>query len=253
MNHVKAMLAALRDNYLRDLPHHIDEIEQVLLDLERGGFQLDLCRELYRQVHTLKGSGGTYGMSFISDVCHPLEDLLTYLIEHPGMLQQGPIETALCYVDLMRKACFSYSAHLEPGQELKLSLHALRQRVTKNSHAAIIVESSDVVVGAMRETLTEFGFRIEVVQDGYTALGRLLAEPFDVLITSLENPRLNGIALISAVQKSTAKVAKTKTILLTTADHLNHQVHPDYVLKKNAELKKRFRICISEILAKTPH
>jgi CheY-like chemotaxis protein/HPt (histidine-containing phosphotransfer) domain-containing protein len=220
--------------------------------LERNGFQLDLCRELFRQVHTLKGSGGTYGLSFISDVCHPLEDLLTNLIEHPGLLQQGVIETALHYVDLMRKAWFSYSANLEPGSELRLSLYTLRQRMTKNSYAAIIVESSDVLIGAMRETLTEFGFRIEVVEDGYTALGRLLAEHFDVVITSLENPRLNGIALISAIQQSGAKVAKTKTILLTTSDHLNHQTHPDYVLKKNSELKKRFRVCIAEILAKTP-
>jgi CheY-like chemotaxis protein/HPt (histidine-containing phosphotransfer) domain-containing protein len=252
MNHVKAMLTVLRENYLRDLPNQIDDIEQVLLDLERGGFQLDLCRELYRQVHTLKGSGGTFGMSFISDVCHPFEDLLTNLIENPGLLQQGLIETALQYVDLMRKACFSYAANLEPGSELRLSLYALRQRMTKNFYAAIIVESSDVLIGAMRETLTEFGFRIEVVEDGYTALGRLLAEPFDVLITSLENPRLNGTALISAIQNSGSKVARTKTILLTTSDHLNLQAHPDYVLKKNAELKKRFRVCIAEILAKTP-
>lgn len=250
MDHVKAMLAVLRDNYLRDLPNYIDDIEQVLLDLERDGFQLDLCRELYRQVHTLKGSGGTYGMSFISDICHPLEDLLTNLIEYPDMLQQGLIETALRYVDLMRKACSSYSAHLEPGPELKLNLHALRQSMTKSSYAAIIVESSDVVIGAMRETLTEFGFRIEVVADGYAALGRLLAEPFDVLITSLENSRLNGIALISALQKSGSKIAKTKTVLLTTSDHLDHQVKPDYLLRKNAELKKRFRMCISEIVSK---
>ncbi len=249
MDHVKAMLAALRENYLRDLPSYIDDIEQVLLDLERSGFQLDLCRDLYRQVHTLKGSGGTYGMSFISDICHPLEDLLTNLIEHPPLLPTA-IELALRYVDLMRKACFIYASKLEPGEDLKLSLHALRKSMSKHAHAALIVESSDVVLGAMRDTLTEFGFRIELAQDGYSALGRLLAEPFDVLITSLENPRLNGIALISAMQKSGTKLARTKTILLTTSDHLDQLVRPDFVLKKNAELKKRFRECLSKVIAK---
>ena len=252
MDHVKQMLAALREGYLRDVPGYIDEIEQVLLQLERGGFQIDLCRELYRQVHTLKGSGGTYGMSFISDVCHPLEDLLTNLIEHPAALQTA-VGSALQYVDLLRKACFVYAAKLEPGEDLKANLHALRRSMSRHSHSAMIVESSDVVVAAMRDILTELGFRFELANDGYTALGRVLAEPFDVLITSLENPRLNGLALISAVQKSGSKIARTKTILLTTSEHLDQQIQPDYVLKKNAELKKRFRECVAQLINKNSH
>lgn len=252
MDQVKQMLAALREAYLRDLPGYVDDIEQVLLRLERAGFQLDLCRELYRQVHTLKGSGGTYGMSFISDVCHPLEDLLTNLIEHPACLHTA-VDNALQYVDLLRKACFVYAAKLEPGEDLKANLHALRRSMSRHSHSALMVESSDVLVAAMRDILTEFGFRFELANDGYAALGRVLAEPFDVLITSLENSRLNGLALISAVQKSGTKIARTKTILLTASEHLDKQVQPDYVLKKNAELKKRFRECVSQIVTKTPH
>ena len=81
MKEVKAMLAALRLNYLRDLPSHIDELEELVLELEREGFDLERCRELYRRVHSLKGSGGTYGMHTLSDVCHPFEDCLSNLIE----------------------------------------------------------------------------------------------------------------------------------------------------------------------------
>ncbi|MBR7800726.1 Hpt domain-containing protein [Undibacterium fentianense] len=253
MEQVKAMLAALRENYLRDLPSHIDEIEQLLLELEREGFQLSLCRELYRQVHSLKGSGGTYGMNFISDICHPMEDLLSHLIEHPQQLQQGVIGTALEYVDLIRKACFSYSVNLEPSQELKLSLHALRQRASKSRYSALIVESSEVVVGILREVLLDEGFRVEVVHDGYLALGRALSEPFDLLVSGLEVPRLNGLALISAIQKSGIRSGKTKTLLLTTSDHLDHQVHPDFLLRKNAELKRNFRACVADLLAKAVH
>nr|WP_314857413.1 Hpt domain-containing protein [uncultured Undibacterium sp.] len=247
MDQVKIMLAVLRENYLRDLPSYIDDIEQTLLNLERNGFQLDLCHHLFRQVHSLKGSGGTHGMSFISDICHPLEDLLTALIERPQLLKMT-IEVALSYVDIMRKACLIYESRLEPDENLKSSLHELRRSVSKHSYAAMIVESSDVIVSAMKDTLTEFGFRIELMQDGYAALGRLLAEPFDLLITSLENPRLNGIALIAAVQKSGTKLARTKTILLTTSDHLDHQVRPDFVLRKNAELRRSFRVSVSQVI-----
>lgn len=248
MDKVQAMLAVLRDNYLRDLPGHIDDIEQIVLHLEHTGFQLESCQELYRQVHSLKGSGGTYGMSFISDICHPLEDSLSHLIEQPqGLLDFSA--TALNYIDLMRKACFSYTGGLEPSAELKSALHHVRQSASQTEYSALIVESSEVVIGILRGILVASGFRVEVLQDGYLALGRMLSEPFDVLVSALELRRLNGIALISAVQKSGGRHAKACTVLLTTSDHLDEEVCPDFILKKNADLKNNFRSCISKLMS----
>lgn len=89
-----------------------------MLKLEREGFELSTCRELYRQVHTLKGSGGTYGLDFLSDICHPFEDLLSAIIETPLLTKQDAIELGLNYVDLMRKTCFVYSMGSGPSQWL---------------------------------------------------------------------------------------------------------------------------------------
>ena len=102
MEQVKVMLAALRSNYLRDLPSHIDELEEVLLELERTGFALETCQDLYRRAHSLKGSGGTYGLHVLSAVCHPFEELLSGLLERPELLRGGFTGTAIKYIDLMR-------------------------------------------------------------------------------------------------------------------------------------------------------
>ncbi len=244
MQQVKAMLAALRKDYLRDLPAHIDEIEQLILRLELEGFQLALCQELYRQIHSLKGSGGTYGMPFISDVCHPMEDLLSHIIEHPTALNHGFISTALAYMDLLRRACLSYAESTEPDAEMQQILVQLRQSAFNTRYSALIVESSEVVTNMLQEVLRAAGFRIEIATDGYSALGRVLAEHFDLLITGLEIPRLNGLALICALQKSGGRISKTKTVLLTTSDHLDPHVHADCVLRKNASLKNEFRRCV---------
>jgi CheY-like chemotaxis protein len=250
MDQVKVMLAALRSNYLRDLPSHIDELEELLLELERGGFDLETCRDLYRRVHSLKGSGGTYGLHVLSDVCHPFEDLLSSLLERPELLSMGFTETALKYVDLMRQVHDTYASGNEPGAEIKQILHELRQNATKTSHSALIVEGSDVVVGMLKEILKARGFRIEVVNDGYLALGRLLAEHFDLLVTSLEVKRLNGLALIGAVQKSGPRSSKTKSILLTTTLLKSPCDKPDYVIKKDSRLKESFKEIISELVKK---
>ena len=250
MEQVKVMLAALRSNYLRDLPSHIDELEELLLELERDGFNLETCRDLYRRVHSLKGSGGTYGLHVLSDVCHPFEDLLSTLLERPELLRASFTETALKYIDLMRQVHVTYAMGNEPGAEVNQILHELRQKATKTSYSALIVEGSDVVVGMLKEVLKSQGYRIEVVNDGYLALGRLLAEQFDVLITGLETKRLNGIALISAVQKSGLRMSKTKTILLTATQLKSTGDNPDFIIKKDAALKAKFKEIITELVRK---
>ncbi|MFZ6749174.1 Hpt domain-containing protein [Undibacterium sp. Ren11W] len=246
MDQVKAMLNALRINYLTDFPTHIDELEQLLLELERHGYGLEICRDLYRRVHSLKGSGGTYGLHVLSDICHPFEDLLSHLLENNDLLKENFTEIALLYVDLLRQTHSVYTDGVEPGAEIHRALQGIRKRSTKSSHSALLVESSEVILGLLKDVLSSQGFRIEVVNDGYLALGRVLAEHFDLLITSLETKRLNGLALISAVQKSGARGHKTKTILLTTKQLNIVGEQPDFIIKKDAHLKDKFKEIVLE-------
>jgi chemotaxis protein histidine kinase CheA len=247
MEQVKAMLTALRIDYLQDLPSYIDGLEQLLLELERTGYEPELCRELYRRIHSLKGSGGTYGLHMLSDICHPLEDLLSNLLEQTEVFQNGFTELGLKYVDLLRKVQIIYQRGGEPGPEIKQALHELRKDASHTLHSALIVESSDVVIAMLKQILTEMHFRVEVVNDGYLALGRLLAEPFEILITNLETKRLNGLALISALQKSGGRTSKTKTVLVTATQLTVQNGGPDFIIRKDASLKEKFKAIVTDI------
>jgi CheY-like chemotaxis protein len=249
MEQVKAMLSALRSNYLRDLPSQLDELEQLVLELERTGFETEGSRELYRRIHSLKGSGGTYSLHVLSDICHPFEDLISNLLEHSDLFNNGFVEIALAYLDLLRKVQATYRDGQEPGSEIKLALQELRRQASLSLHSALVVDVSDVVVGMLRDILKSSHFRVEVLNDGYAALGRILSEPFDVVITGLEIKRLNGLALISAVQRAGTRVGKTKTILLTSTQLKLGADKPDFILKKDAELRKNLNQALAEIVS----
>lgn len=249
MEQVKEMLAVLRRHYLQDLPTHIDDIEKILLSFERDGFEIDACRQMYRLVHSLKGSGATYGFDFLTEICHPYEDWINRLIEQPQSLSRQQIEIALAYVDLLRQTGAVYARDAEPDSQMRDRLQALRQRHSPHPHSAILVDGSDVVISLLRDVVSEQGFRVEVVRDGYVALGRLLVEPFDLLITGFENQRLNGLALISAVQHAGTRANKTKMVLLTSNDHLELPPSPCVVLKKNAALKEQVQVLAKELAA----
>jgi len=155
MEQVKAMLARLRADYLLDLPYNIDEIEALILSLERSGFDLEVCGELYRRIHNLKGSGGTYNLHVISDVCHPFEDLLSALLTNSGGFTPGFTAKAIAYIDLLRKIHAIYAKNQEPGSDIKQILLDLRQSTSQSLRSALIVENSDVVIGMLKEVLQE--------------------------------------------------------------------------------------------------
>ena len=249
MNKAQAMLSALRSTYLNDLPSHIDELESLLLRLESDGFDLEICRELYRRIHTLKGSGGTYGMHVISDVCHPFEDLISHFLEHTEILQFNFISTALEYIDLLRRVTLLYQQSKVPGEEIKTQLQSLRHQALQNPYSALVVESSDVVVNIIKDVLKSYRFRLEVAKDGYLALGRILSEPFDLVVTGLETPRMNGMALISAAQRLGGK-SKNTTCVLITASQLKQDANlPDFVLQKDALFRDRFNKIVHHMIS----
>jgi len=252
MNKAQAMLNALRSTYLNDLPSHIDELESLLLKLESHGFDLEICRELYRRIHSLKGSGGTYGMHVISDVCHPFEDLISHFLEHTELLHQGFITTALDYIDLLRRVTYYYQQSKVPSEEIKSQLQVLRQRALQDPYSALIVESSDVVVNIIKDVLKTYRFRLEVAKDGYLALGRILSEPFDLVITGLETPRMNGMALISAAQRLGGKSKNTTCILITASQLKQDEDLPDFVLQKDAMFRESFNKIVQRLISCSP-
>lgn len=61
--------------FLSESREHLSEINNALLELERGGSDTAVAR-LFRAVHTMKGMGGAMGYSTVSELAHELETLL---------------------------------------------------------------------------------------------------------------------------------------------------------------------------------
>lgn len=117
MNHVQELLTTLRKTYLQDLPNSIDAMESQILQLERQGFAIEIARELYRNAHSIKGSGGTHGMHIISDICHALEDVLSRIIEQQGKDMAALAALSLAHIDLLRELVELYQAGLNPRED----------------------------------------------------------------------------------------------------------------------------------------
>ena len=78
---VRERLDALRKAYAQGLPEKIEHIETLWTKLAKGRSDDDALRSLHFAVHSLAGSGATFGYSGVSKAAQALEDLFQSLTE----------------------------------------------------------------------------------------------------------------------------------------------------------------------------
>ncbi|MDX8399403.1 MAG: Hpt domain-containing protein [Gallionellaceae bacterium] len=233
------MLMQLRNSFLEDMPERFNRLEDLLLEMEKNGADRESFNEIYRIVHSLKGSGGTHGLHIITTVCHQFEDLLNDT-DGGSKFSLKLISLSLDYVDLLRTTCEQIQASHERFPLVENRLVELRQKLAPKQFSVLLADDSKLSTNICLQTLADLPVHITVVHDGLQALTRALTEPFDLVITANEIPRLNGIALVGALKLSDTQSQHIKSILLTSnkniLSHQNRAIQADYTIIKDGNM-----------------
>ncbi len=76
----------------------------------------------------------------------------------------------------------------------------------------LVVDDSELVRASIAEILRLADYEVEVAEDGATALQQLALTPFDVLVTDLHMPKMDGFGLLEVVR---ARSTDVEAIVLT--------------------------------------
>jgi len=79
----------------------------------------------------------------------------------------------------------------------------------------LVVDDQVHVVRVIRMALERRGYQVEVAADGESALAKFRGAPFDVLITDIDMPRMDGRALCNAVHLASEAGAAPLTVIVT--------------------------------------
>lgn len=245
----RVLLEQLRQQFLQELPLKIEDIESLLLaydpqDDDKGTFE-----RLYRQVHSLKGSAGTYGMHIISTVCHILED---YLESVGNKSKEQFLSQVLRFVDLLRDA----QTLLEQGKEsfsgIEAALAEIDAAIREQPFNILLVTPSKSTQALCMGILEPLPVRISITEDGITALTRLRHEKFDILITAMANPSINGKSLAAATRLSDGLNSHIRIILLSSdpesRNHNKRHIDPDVIIHRNARFASSLFKAVQEII-----
>jgi chemotaxis protein histidine kinase CheA len=229
------LLQGMRAAFLDDLQERCDQCDNLLLGLEKNPEDRVLFDELYREVHSLKGSGGTHGLHIITRICHQLEDCLSHVAEKKDFSRS--LERALKYVDLLRRV-EGYGRMENPDYSgIEADMEVLRQSALQSRKSCLVAESSNMMSRVYQTVLEQHSIQMTLVSNGMQALSRLLHEPFDFAIIGRELQDLNGVAVISALRASHCKNEKLPVIFVSSnLSHIPEHAGIHAVLSKNNQL-----------------
>jgi CheY-like chemotaxis protein len=257
---IDAELLAERNSYLREMKSDLQDVENLILDLSLADGASERKQRLARQIHTIKGVAGSYGLDCLSAAAHRMEDLLAGE-NRPHLENNEFVDSLLAYSDQLAAIAKAYLV----GDERFLNDMRREYRVRKKAQAAeaklakgfnrvMIVEPSRATLQLCIRVLKEFGAtNVASVEDGYEALGWLLKEEFDAVITSLQVPTIDGQSLFTVLRAIPGpNMAKPMILLTASSAALDpERARPDHVIQKDVGLTKELRATLTELVSQS--
>jgi two-component system chemotaxis sensor kinase CheA len=75
-------LDQLKESFVEETRELINELENILLSIENESVDHSVIDQIFRIVHTIKGSGGMLGYENILTMTHDLEDIYDRVRDH---------------------------------------------------------------------------------------------------------------------------------------------------------------------------
>ena len=223
----------LRTQYVAELPEALGKLEQQVVEWPPGQ---QVSTELLRDIHSLKGTAGTYGLSFVTSICHNLEDFLSK--GEPEGDHQAHGDAVLRYVDLVRDYVGAVGAGGDTsGAEFAPRLDELLHSGEARRVRILIVEPARSMSRVYRRLLDSYGVSTSTSSSGYEALGRLTREPYDAVLMSYETTDISGLSLAKAARAIDEISADLKFILVTSNELDEDLPAVDGVVRKDRNLE----------------
>ncbi len=155
---IETQLRELQRNYIAGLPGRLDEIESQWRLLNAGKWDSDLLSELHRRVHSLTGSGKTFGLGRLSDNARVIEHEIQRLMQGAARPDKGLAERLSRLLAGLRETL----GEAETVQELMpLAMPSSHKKDTNDNNPVYVFEDDGVLASELSVHLHHFGYRTQ--------------------------------------------------------------------------------------------
>lgn len=205
-----------------------------------------------RELHNIKSVAGSYGLDFIVSAIRNLLDHTAYIYD---LNVNVTVDLSLSFkiLDLLD----DYTKSLQKSEDTGILSQKLDSLNTQKR--VLLVEKDERLIEHLKKIFEEKKLKYSIATNGHEALGRLLDERFDLLITDLHVGSLDGPSLIASTRVSNGQNKNIKTLMLSVSyfDLLPSISMPDFFISKNENILSELSTALDKFLTsdhvKTEH
>ena len=198
---LQAKLKALNDGYAMQLPEKLGQIDHAWEQLPRDRWDDEGFQTLHRMVHSLTGSGKTFGFALLSDVARNLEEYLKQIVQAkkvPDENQRKCIQVLLSEVHQV-----SMRRDAPAGDQTGLVEVAPSDLGTTRSKHIFVVEDDHQQAEELKIQLGYFGYDVSVFNKLADFRSAMQAKPNVVVLMDINFPENSreGIRAVKDMQQ----------------------------------------------------
>ena len=196
---LQSKLKVLSDAYAAQLPEKLVQVDQVWKQLPQSSWDEEGFQTLHRMVHSLTGSGKTFGFALLSDVARKLEGYLEQLAQDKTVLsedQRNQIQVLMCELQQV-------SIRRDASDMVGLVTVARSSQDIVARQRIFLVEDDSALAGTMETQLSYFGYEVSVFNKlaDFRLAMQANSDVMVVMDISFSEDNLGGVHAMREVQQ----------------------------------------------------
>lgn len=194
---LQVTLKALSDSYAAQLPEKLGQIEQAWRHLPANDWNEESSQTLHRMVHSLTGSGKTFGFALLSDVARNLEEHLKQIAQARMAPDEGQRKCIQVLLSELRQVAMRRDAADLAGWTESA------QAGQKMDNRIFVVEDDRTLAELLKTQLSYFGYEVSVFGNLADFHVAMQANPDVVVLMDVASPESSqgGIDLMKGIQQ----------------------------------------------------
>lgn len=196
---LQAKLKAMSDDYAAKLPGKLGQIERAWEQLPENRWDDEGFETLHRMVHSLTGSGKTFGFALLSDVAHNFEEYLKQIMQ----ARAAPDEDQRKHIRIFMSELRQVVMQTKVPNQTELIVAAPRANEVARCNCIFVVEDDPDLAELLKVQLSYFGYEVGVFGDLPEFRRAMQFRPDVVVLMDVTFPgsKLGGIEAMKEIQR----------------------------------------------------
>lgn len=201
--------------FFDEFKNKIISLENALIDVKSGNYTDEVINEVFRSIHTVKGTADLLGMFILVSVTHKAEDVLDDVRNKKLLMDDTLCSLFIEFKDYIAlsidnlsmgifddEVCDNLAVYFE--KEFNTYLHkALNQVIEETTvQTILVVEESTFIRYSIKKIALEHGYNAIITDNSEDAMKKILKYPIDLIICDFSSSQANNKTFINKIVNS---------------------------------------------------